>query len=119
MKGRRKKGFTLIELIVVVAVLALLAVVAVPMVASWVDDAKNAEAAANARTIELAMRAYMAKEGLENIANETVMETALGEYGLPKDKIEDSSADFQVKKDGSVTIITENGDGDITFTDAD
>ena len=46
MKGRRKKGFTLIELIVVVAVLALLAVVAVPMVASWVDDAKNAEAAA-------------------------------------------------------------------------
>ena len=111
MNKRTKKGFTLIELIVVIAVLALLAVVAIPMISSWVSDAEDAEAAANARTIELAMRAYMAKEAIVTLT-EPLMDAALLEYGIPN-PIEGSSADYEVAANGSVE--PEDGDGDITF----
>jgi type IV pilus assembly protein PilA len=113
MNKRTKKGFTLIELIVVIAVLALLAVVAVPMVSSWVDDAKDAEAAANARTIELAMKAYMAETGATAITSYTMMATALKKYGID-DSIAKSSANYEVAEDGSVTLGTGEG-GVISF----
>lgn len=115
MNKRTKKGFTLIELIVVIAVLALLAVVAVPMVSSWVSDAEEAEAAANARTIELAMRAHMAETG-DTAIDSASMGAALEKYGLSDGtpyKITNSSADYEVQTDGSV--ITSDGDGDISF----
>jgi len=112
MNKRTKKGFTLIELIVVIAVLALLAVVAVPMVSSWVSDAEDAEAAANARTIELAMRAYMAEKGWADIGGIEDIKAALDAYGIP-DPIEGSSADFKVAANGAVTTV--DGDGDIAF----
>lgn len=111
MNKKTKKGFTLVELIVVIAVLALLAVVAVPLVSSWVTEAKDGEAAANARTIELAMRAYMAEEGLDTI-DAAGMALALTAYGIPN-PIEGSSADYTVAANGSVTKTA--GNGDISF----
>jgi len=114
MNKRTKKGFTLIELIVVIAVLALLAVVAVPMVSSWVADAKDAEAAANARTIELAMRAYMAEEAIaKGDLEEDDMNNALQKYGIPN-QIDKSSANYTVDENGKVTRTT-GGTGAIAF----
>jgi prepilin-type N-terminal cleavage/methylation domain-containing protein len=40
-KSRRKKGFTLIELIVVIAILAILAVIAIPRLLGFQDRAKE------------------------------------------------------------------------------
>lgn len=114
MKMRSRKGFTLIELIVVIAVLALLAVIAVPTVSSMVSEAKEAEAAANARTIELAVKAYMADEGLDAMTSGKLGD-ALDAYGI-ESPITGSSAGYIVGSDGEVEIddspIT---DGAITF----
>ncbi len=39
---KKRKGFTLVELIVVIAIIAILAAIAVPRVSNFVDDAKEA-----------------------------------------------------------------------------
>lgn len=51
LKKRKKKGFTLIELIVVIAIIAIIALVAIPKVMGYQDSAKEKTDIANAKTI--------------------------------------------------------------------
>lgn len=51
LKKRKKKGFTLIELIVVIAIIAIIALIAIPKVMGYQDDAKKKADIANAKTI--------------------------------------------------------------------
>ena len=48
---KKKKGFTLIELIVVIAILAVLALILVPTVGNYIDEATRARDLANVRAI--------------------------------------------------------------------
>ena len=125
-----KKAFTLIELIVVVAILALLATVAVPMISGWVGKAEENTAKENARTIELALKAYMAEEGLDGLyhLNHVFAKAAFKKYGIAivdhsqvslvpvpytHYKIEGSKWDFLYSDKGQVTIVP--GDGKIKY----
>lgn len=58
--NKKKKGFTLIELIVVLAILAILAAIAVPRFASTLSGSKDKADAATARTLESAAQTYQA-----------------------------------------------------------
>jgi prepilin-type N-terminal cleavage/methylation domain-containing protein len=49
-KNLKKKGFTLIELIVVIAILAILALILVPSITGYIASATNAKNQANARS---------------------------------------------------------------------
>ncbi len=55
---RKKKGFTLIELMVVVAILAILAIIAIPRILEALDNARDSEVRANAASIANAMSRY-------------------------------------------------------------
>jgi len=61
--GKKKRGFTLVELLVVVAIVALLAVVLVPRLASYTERAREARAAEDIHTMRTIVEAYAADEG--------------------------------------------------------
>ncbi|MDD4583295.1 MAG: prepilin-type N-terminal cleavage/methylation domain-containing protein [Eubacteriales bacterium] len=117
MKKRTKKGFTLIELIVVIAILAILAIIAIPVVSGVVDDANQAAADANARTLELGIKAVMTKENATS-TSDIKKSDALTFIGLTSDTqlTEGGKYNFTVASDGSVTGTYSKTAGDIGGT---
>ncbi len=56
LNAKKRKGFTIVELIVVMAIIAILTLIAVPTFTKFIDDAEETTTDANARTLhELAM----------------------------------------------------------------
>ncbi|MBF4693851.1 prepilin-type N-terminal cleavage/methylation domain-containing protein [Fusibacter ferrireducens] len=60
---KKKKGFTLIELIVVIAILGILSGIAVPRIGASRTNAANTAHNANIRTIQSAAMMYLAENG--------------------------------------------------------
>lgn len=59
---RNKKGFTLVEIIVVLLILAILAAIAIPSMLGYVEEARNSEYIAKARTGYVAAQTIATKE---------------------------------------------------------
>jgi prepilin-type N-terminal cleavage/methylation domain-containing protein len=77
----KKKGFTLVELMVVILIVAILAAVAIPILRGRVDAAKWSEGRAMMGTIATAIRAYHAEKGPNGTAPAAIIgsgSTALG-----------------------------------------
>ncbi len=59
----KRKGFTLIELMVVIFIVGILAAVAIPIMRGRIDSAKWSEGKAGAGSIRTAARAFQAEKG--------------------------------------------------------
>ena len=68
----KKKGFTLIELIVVIAILAVLALIIVPKITGYVANAKSARVQADAKIVQQAIEVYNANQATGTGINTTV-----------------------------------------------
>ena len=60
---KKRKGFTLIEMMVVILIIAILAAVALPIIRGGIDDAKWTEGLSGADSIRSSIRAYIAEHG--------------------------------------------------------
>lgn len=82
LKKRKKKGFTLIELIVVIAIIAIIALIAIPKVMGYQDDAKkkadiaNAKAIANVVSVEITNGKIIPGSGISDIVIDNTYATA-------------------------------------------
>jgi prepilin-type N-terminal cleavage/methylation domain-containing protein len=65
--NQKKKGFTLIELIVVIAILGILAAVAVPRLTGFQQQARRTQIVTDSRTIATAIDALIAQSNTGNI----------------------------------------------------
>ncbi|MBX4265829.1 prepilin-type N-terminal cleavage/methylation domain-containing protein [Clostridium estertheticum] len=73
----KRKGFTLIELIIVISIIGILAVIAVPKFSGVLKDAKVKADIASAKVIADATYALIAKDGITKATYESP--TALGD----------------------------------------
>ena len=103
----RKRGFTLIELMVVVLIVAVLAAVLVPMMRGRIDAAKWSEANAACAQIRTAIRAYVAEKG-PNFSDWANLQTNWRTLvGIPTQDLEGR---YFTSVDYSVTNIEQIGD---------
>lgn len=105
----KKKGFTLIELMVVILIVGILAAASIPLMRGRIDSAKWSEANAMAGTIRSAARVYYAEYG--TIATTTSM-TDLGFDTGDLDGTYFSSAAFAITNAGT------DGNVEVTVTAA-
>jgi prepilin-type N-terminal cleavage/methylation domain-containing protein len=75
---KRRKGYTLVEVLVVIIVIGILAAVAVPMMRGRIDSAKWSEGRAMMGTIARALRAHIAEKGANFTPVPTLEELGFG-----------------------------------------
>ena len=110
--NRKRRGFTLVELVIVIAILGILAMYALPKYQGIVEEARSSEARAQLGAFRSALGIYYAKHhgvypdyGTVNTASNNVL---FAEGVIPK---------VQITVSGSVETsndVTNDGDGDGT-----
>lgn len=106
---KKKKGFTLIELIIVIAIIAILAVIAIPKFMAVTKDAKIKADIANAKTIESAVTTaiatdkYKIPQSTESDANGRIIPLESLLNTIPKGKA--TEGDFAATVDSSGNIV--------------
>ena len=103
LKENKKKGFTLVELIVVLVILAILAALLIPALTGYIDRAKKKSVIAETRQAVMAAQTLLYEEYAKVTDGTTI--TTLGTGDFTAEKIKGLS---EVK--GTVTSVTaENG----------
>lgn len=75
---KKRKGFTLIELIIVIAIIGILAVMIIPQVIGYTSKATTAKEKSDAKTLLSAIKAYDASA--DSSIPETTSISSLGSY---------------------------------------
>lgn len=74
MKKKKKKGFTLIELIVVIAIIGILAMIAVPKLSGFQDKARRTQVVTDSHQVTTAIESLLTEASTGAIEAKTVME---------------------------------------------
>jgi len=109
----RKKGFTLIELMVVIMIVGILAAAAVPLMRGRVDSAKWSEANATAGTVRSAARVYFTATGKTDILTKLSDASTQTKLGFTTG---DLTGTYFVPGDFEVTAVDATGKATVTVT---
>ena len=111
----KKKGFTLIELMVVILIVGILAAASVPLMQGRIDKAKWAEANAIAGTIRSAVRVAFAEDNTATLTGKLSSTTLQGTLGFESTDLTGtyfSAGDFEVTAVSSTGIATVSATSD-------
>ena len=106
--NKKRKGFTLIELVIVIAILGILAMFAVPKYQGLVREARSAEARAQLGTVRSALSIYYAKNHGKFPAS--IDGSLFSEGTVPYVEITDTAGNV-LKNNNVAGAATCNGDG--------
>lgn len=105
-KKRKKKGFTLVELMAVVAIIAILAVVLVPTVTGYIERAKKTAVISQARTVVSAVELYNATASTP-IKDDATVSTAATTTGELEDKDTNKLGDITIGEVRKINNLTD------------
>lgn len=111
----KRKGFTLVELMVVVLIVGILASVAIPLLQGRIDSSKWSEANAGAGTIRTAVRAYFAENPTAAQALTGTLDVAATQ-GVLGFSPQDLSGTYFVPGDYNIDSVNANGIAVVTVT---
>lgn len=101
-KKRKKKGFTLVELMAVVAIIAILAVVLVPTVSGYIERSKKVAIVSQVRTVIGAVEIYNATASEQICKDDLISDLADSSTG----KLKDDLSQKDINKLGSMDVKT-------------
>ncbi|MBU5317351.1 prepilin-type N-terminal cleavage/methylation domain-containing protein [Clostridium bornimense] len=101
-KKRKKKGFTLVELMAVVAIIAILAVVLVPTVSGYIERSKKVAIVSQVRTVIGAVEIYNATASEQICKDDLISDLANSSTG----KLKDDLSQKDINKLGSMDVKT-------------
>ena len=108
----KKKGFTLIELMVVILIVAILAAVAIPILRGRIESAKWSEGAAIAGTIKTAAKVCYAEDPT-SLTPPVEVSTILTELGF---QAGDLTGEYFAATDFEITDIDAAGNAEVSVT---
>ena len=122
----RKKGFTILEILVVLAVLAILIGIAVPRIKGMQEQANITKAKSELKTIQTAIESYYINKGSYPVSSMAITTDISKEKSIPQilsgvlvDPFSDKSADYayQRSNSGEYYVIVSLGTFGMTWAD--
>ncbi|WP_085829504.1 type II secretion system protein [Clostridium massiliodielmoense] len=102
-KQKKKKGFTLIELIIVIAILGILALIAIPKFGQVQKDAKINADIATAKTIANVAATEVAS-GVENKDIKTKVQEKMPDKKMPKSQVTGKEFEVIITSDNDIQV---------------
>lgn len=102
MKNNKKKGFTLMELLIVVAIIVVLIAIMIPVLSGQLDKSKRAADAANVRA---AYSQVMAQAVLDPQKEQDGVAYANGVYSIVTDKMQADAETDEGLKVGDFAVV--------------
>jgi len=116
LKKNRKKGFTLVEVIVVLVILAILAAIAIPALTGYIDKANQRALISEGRNIQVALQEIVTEQYGDGTTVNWSAETGATAIGATTIGAEISKLVGQTYVNADITDITTTGHAIDTFS---